>query len=128
MGLGRDRGGRGPRVLALSEGGRLELAASLQPFNACEDLLSYLRTEGAARVTAYGLPGVGGGYPFPTDGIGMGMPVPVAADSAAESTTKAGPVTTIAASGEAYSTTNTVEAGIDEELLRAAAEEAEPTA
>ena len=85
---------------------RFALAASLRGFDACDDLLAHLKKVGVERVTPYGLEGLGV-YP---------QPMMAEAARAADASVNAGavPTATSAGSGTAYSTTNTVEAGIDE--------------
>ncbi len=103
----------------------LSLASALQPFTACDDVLAYLRKEATERVTAYGLGG-GGMYPMgargeATRGTTMAAtagPVPASGSFRAEDTTarsSLGDSSASAANGSpTFSTTNTVEAGIDE--------------
>lgn len=89
---------------------RFALAASLRGFDACDDLLAHLKKVGGERVTPYGLEGLGT-YPQP-----MMAEVSRAADSSGSSGTDTGsvPPSGSSGSGTAYSTTNAVEAGIDE--------------
>lgn len=100
-----------------------DLASALQPFDACSDLLGYLRTEAAARVTAYGLPGLGGfsmgivdqsfsSRSSPTtSAMASGAPAGEMAKSA--DVTSSGVSSGPSAAGT-FSGTNTVEAGVDE--------------
>jgi hypothetical protein len=98
-------GTAGPRTV------RLSLVGSLQPFKACDDLLTYLRDEAGDRVTAYGLPGIGGYGPV---GVTAALEkAAVSADVAASPSTGAATPEATSAT-DAFSTTNTVEAGIDE--------------
>ncbi len=98
---------------------RFALASSLQGFSACDDLLGYLKQVANERVTAYGLQGL--------DGFGgFAQPMALEAGRAADATStlkSAAPSADFAptdnaasamAEPGAYSTTNTVEAGIDE--------------
>lgn len=113
----------GPGV-QLSPGTRL--IASLQPFDACADLLGYLQREGAERVGPYGLPGLGGnGGVMP-----MGGPILRSTDGLESSPMSASPGgSRTGATGEAggnlstdgglqagidYSGTNVQEEGVDE--------------
>ncbi len=103
----------------------LSLASALQPFSACEDVLAYLRKEATERVTAYGLGG-GGMYDrgvieltgSATTMAATAGPVPASGSFRAEDTTaksSLGDSSASAANGSpTFSTTNTVEAGIDE--------------
>ncbi len=100
---------------------RFELASALQPFNACSDLLDYLHAEATKRVTAYGLPGLGGGVFFggARDVMETAAPATTAAAMGGfdESTKVAQSVSAAETSGSGgggFSTTNTVEAGVDE--------------
>jgi len=91
---------------------RLTLAGALQPFKACDDLLGYLRSEAGERVTAYGLPGLGGYGPVAAALEKTAVSAEVVVSNDAGPTTGATPEATNAT--DAFSTTNTVEAGIDE--------------
>jgi hypothetical protein len=86
------------------------LASSLQSFDACSDLLAYLKGEAADRVTPYGLPGIGFGGGYPRAEAARGDAGVKDAMSSASSTVPTAAMTP----GVDYSTTNTVEAGIDE--------------
>ncbi|MGE0726702.1 MAG: beta-propeller domain-containing protein, partial [Acidimicrobiia bacterium] len=111
------RAGTGGGALA-----SLQLASALQPFSSCDALLEHLKTEATARVTPYGLPGMGyGGYrygvpeaalsaetgAFPTT-VAASAPVAAVEDSAGSGDAKSSSET------PAYSGTNTVEKDIDE--------------
>ena len=102
----------------------LSLASALQPFAACEDVLAYLRKEAAERVTAYGLGG-GGMYDLGVKnqaseggGLAARAAVPASGSFLAEDTTAKSSLGDSSASAPngspTFSTTNTVEAGIDE--------------
>ena len=87
-----------------------ELISSLEAFDACDDLLTYLRTEGAKVVGAYGFDG--GPMFF---GERMAATAGVAEDAAAAPS--AAPVAQAREADQAgtdYSTTNVQEAGVDE--------------
>ena len=81
---------------------------SLEPFDSCEALLEYAKTEALERVTAWGLDGGGGGW--------FGVEEDVAVAEAGDGADMAAPPQATAARDEeaAYSTTNVQEAGIDE--------------
>lgn len=102
-----------------------ELISSLEAFEECDDLLDYLRTEGAKVVGPYGFDG-GGMYKvqdFATTN-GRAVAAPTAAGGAAssgvmeESDAGSAPATTSAPSltsnGVDFSSTNVQEAGVDE--------------
>ena len=103
-----------------------ELISSLSAFDACEDLLSYLRTEGAKAVGPYGFQGSGVMYdeflavrgPVPTTaavaaGRASGAEESdVAADSSPGLATTGGEAPPVA--GTDHSSTNVQEAGVDE--------------
>lgn len=113
-GSGGDASGDDRETVTLAN---LQLVANLTPFDACEDLLSYLRTEGAARVGPYGF-GNQGGFPMPfergeatddeaadTDAggdAGSGEPAPTTDGSDAQG------------GDPAFSDTNVQEEGVDE--------------
>ena len=101
-----------------------ELISSLSTFDECDDLLAYLRTEGAKAVGPYGFDG---GYGFrDTVAFGgpatTGAPVPVAsARAAGEATADSAGAGSLAESGSAapaagtdFSATNVQEEGVDE--------------
>ncbi len=99
----------------LSPGTRL--IASLQPFDACDDLLDWFHAEGAKRVGPYGLPGLGGyGLVTPMAASGRYSADAVAGAAAqakdAESIETAAPAALQA--GSDYSGTNVQEVGVDE--------------
>jgi uncharacterized secreted protein with C-terminal beta-propeller domain len=109
-----------------NDGGTLHLDAklisSLESFDACDDLLAYLRTEGAKVVGPYGFGG-GGWAAYATGGVAVPMaaardatagasapgpaPAPGATDEASA------PVTTVPDAAD-VSSTNVQEAGVDE--------------
>lgn len=95
----------------------LRLASALSTFNSCDALLDHLKTEAGERVGPYGLVGVGGGFGYRT-GAEDAIALPSSAfNKDAPATTAAaatGAVESSAGGTPAYSTTNTVEAGIDE--------------
>ncbi len=83
---------------------------SLEPFDSCDALLAYAKSEALDRVTAWGLEG-GWGIPILMDGVGIAEEAAQpAADSGVGGDT--GELTRNETSG--YSTTNVQEAGIDE--------------
>ncbi|MDY7106205.1 MAG: beta-propeller domain-containing protein [Actinomycetota bacterium] len=99
----------------------IQLVANLTPFDACDDLLSYLRTEGAERVGPYGF-GNNGGWPVPMEGD---MAVEDTADAEATDGGARGDTPTPQAPGESagddadaggpdFSDTNVQEEGVDE--------------
>ncbi|MFN0029590.1 MAG: beta-propeller domain-containing protein [Acidimicrobiales bacterium] len=98
---------------------QLTLASALQPFTACDDLLDYLHKEGADRVTAYGLAGTGGYFGGPAI-MEDGMAVRTEALNATTVPASGAPTAVVDAvssgegAGPTFSSTNTVEAGIDE--------------
>ncbi len=113
--LGACSEGNGGPGTQLSPGTRL--IASLQPFDACDDLLDWFHTEGARRVGPYGLPGLGG----------YGLVVPLAGSSRSAEDAAAGAAgqgkgaesneTTLPdplRAGADYSGTNVQEVGVDE--------------
>jgi uncharacterized secreted protein with C-terminal beta-propeller domain len=124
---GRDDTGSGTTVDEAAatgptnDGGSLridaKLISSLEAFDACEDLLSYLRTEGAKVVGPYGF---GGGVAYLTDQVAVPMAsareatagAAVAGDAA--TTASAPPATTTPEAGTDFSGTNVQEAGVDE--------------
>jgi len=81
------------------------LTGALLPFDACEDVLSYLKTEALARVGPYGLDQGGRGIGF------AGRDVAESATGAEAGAVAPGAAPTI---DEAHSTTNVQEAGVDE--------------
>jgi uncharacterized secreted protein with C-terminal beta-propeller domain len=87
------------------------LAASLQPFSACEDLQAYLRAEGAKIVGPYGVGGGGvhrdGAFPMPLASSDGARSVASSADQ--ENGAPAAPQ-----AGVDYSGTNVQETGVDE--------------
>jgi hypothetical protein len=95
----------------------LRLIAALEPFDACDDFLTWVRKEAAERVGPYGL-GVSGPYPDPLGERILAEDVAAGASAAApaDGEQAAGSLRAEAntAGGGAYSTTNTVEAGVDE--------------
>ncbi len=111
--LGACSEGNGGTGTQLSPGTRL--IASLQPFDACGDLLDWFHTEGAKRVGPYGLPGLGG-YGLIMPMVGGNRLSGPAMGGVAESTSKA--VDTVAPqalqTGGDYSGTNVQEVGVDE--------------
>ncbi len=109
-----------PEVLA-----DLSLVSALQPFDACDDLLGYVKEQALARVTAFGL--AGGSTRFQDVGAAIddgelqsatdSAPAPTVAPSAP--TAESGRTTgaTLSGGGVAgtdYSETNVQEAGVDE--------------
>lgn len=94
--------------------GQVTFASFLKPVGGCDALLAHLRTEAAARVTAYGLPGIGGPVMFDT--VGGRVAAATGAASASEATAKSAPTSAAApASGDAsFSGTNNQERGVDE--------------
>ncbi len=109
----------GPGNISGRSGGfaNLSLASALRPFAACEDVLAYLRKEATKRVTAYGLAGFGASNDVDIR-ESAGTTVPVSGIFQAENTTaksSLGDSSVPAPNGSpTFSTTNTVEAGIDE--------------
>ena len=111
----------GPAIVQAPDGRMVpldvELISSLQAFDECDDLLSYLRTEGAKAVGPYGFD-VGGVRAVATlDAATTSRPVSgarAAGDAttagAAESAASAPPP----APGDGFSATNVQEAGVDE--------------
>lgn len=96
---------------------QLTLASALQPFAACDDLLDHLRKEGKDRVTAYGLAGSGGYFGGPAIMEGDMRATVQEALSAAPTAAGENSVSSDgggAAGSPTFSSTNTVEAGIDE--------------
>lgn len=100
----------------------VELISALQAFDECDDLLSYLRTEGAKIVGPYGFNGYGGfrGGGSEMDAVAAtGGAATAGATSAREASNLAGeesasaPPSTSPSSGE-FSTTNVQEEGVDE--------------
>jgi Beta propeller domain len=121
-------GGDGPDVVTI-DGTDLRLISSLRGFDECDSLLAHLRTEGSARVGAWGFEEGGWYGPF-VDDVGGAE---VAADGATATTTAAAeaPAADRAASGadepgsatgsgsdlvegEGFSGTNVQELGVDE--------------
>ncbi len=117
----------------------LELIAALEPFDSCDAILNHLKSEARQRVTAYGLPGHGGGIPVPvmtaedataTRGAAPapGAPTTTAADlgspTSAEPDAKAGQTGSGTHAADKppspeFSETNVQEEGVDEpDLLR----------
>ena len=94
-----------------------ELIASLQPFDACDDLLDYLRTEGATVVGPYGFGGgvhaLATGGAVATSQRAAGSAATSGGDSVASAESAPAPVAAPAA-GTDYSGTNVQEAGVDE--------------
>jgi len=100
----------------------LSLVSSLQPFDACEDLLGYVKDQALQRVTAYGLSG--GGYPgdlMPLAGDRASSaegPTSVVPAAPGEFSTSDGFETATASGGAADETavsgTNVQEEGVDE--------------
>jgi len=87
-------------------------ASSLQAFDSCEGFLTYVKTEAAARVTAYGLPGQGygfGGGPFIEEDFAFAE-----VSRALGGDDGAATATTVASVGGGFSTTNVQEVGVDE--------------
>jgi uncharacterized secreted protein with C-terminal beta-propeller domain len=115
--------GSGSDAVVLAD---LELASSLQPFDACDDLLGYVKEQARARVTPYGLSG-GDGQVVTTGGMVLedsasrpqGAP-PISAapgERGSTETTSAADEPTSSAGGEVapdHSATNVQEAGVDE--------------
>ncbi|MGK2958823.1 MAG: beta-propeller domain-containing protein [Acidimicrobiales bacterium] len=119
--LGACSGSRGGPRVQLSPGTRL--IASLQPFDACGDMLDYLHREGAKRVGPYGLPSLGGyGGVMPMGQVSRDIsgressPMgPVANAGSSVTSEKGGPVSADALqAGTDYSGTNVQEGGVDE--------------
>jgi uncharacterized secreted protein with C-terminal beta-propeller domain len=79
-------------------------AASLERFDACPELLTYLREEGAERVGPYGLP----------DSSGYGTVVMDSAAAAESGDAAAAPEQRSAEGTDDFSTTNVQEEGVDE--------------
>lgn len=113
----------------------LALISALESFDSCDAILNHLKAEARKRVTAYGLPDLGGGILFPvmaaedaTSNRGVagapGAPPTTVAPSSAEPGGKARETGSEASpSGEAptpeFSETNVQEAGVDEpDLLK----------
>ena len=85
-------------------------AQILTPFRSCADLLEGLRAHTAAHVSAYGLPGVGYGFPSHAyDEVRQGYSTNAGLNSAAGA-----PVDAAKAAEAQTSTTNVQEAGVDE--------------
>jgi uncharacterized secreted protein with C-terminal beta-propeller domain len=115
-----DDGGRGatPRL----DRSRFDQASALQPFDRCDELLDHLRTEATARVTAYGLPGLGGGVIWAMEDTARssaGSATPPSTTAANESlavddAAQAQDPDAAGGGQPGFSTTNTVEAGVDE--------------
>ena len=101
----------------------LELASALQPFDACEDLLGYVKEQALERVTAYGLGSddmrfVGAGGDVIMEDAAA-APTTSAANApsgraADESTASVDQARTGGEPGTDYSTTNVQEEGVDE--------------
>ena len=99
----------------------VDLVAALQPFDRCEDFLSYVKAQALDQVTAYGL---GGGMYYADDVMTSDAAVPTARSSdgfttiAGEASKSAGsPATTTASADTAAGSdtgTNNQEAGVDE--------------
>lgn len=92
-------------------------ASSLQQFDSCEGFLTYVKTEAASRVTAYGLPGQGYGFggPIAFDGVleeGFAFAGAELDDSGASFRQTSEAVSAVA--GQDFSTTNVQEVGVDE--------------
>lgn len=85
-----------------------QLAAALQPFTACDDLLDHLREQGSEHVTASGLPGSGWFGPVAVDALAARE----GGDAAVASAPGAADAGGAAAPG--VSDTNVQEAGVDE--------------
>ena len=95
-----------------------ELISSLQTFEACDDLLAYLRTEGARTVGPYGFGG-GGGRLALTDDVAVATrqeatTTPAPASGGAEREASGGPAPDEPLAGTDYSSTNVQEEGVDE--------------
>ncbi|GGI02833.1 beta-propeller domain-containing protein [Egicoccus halophilus] len=91
--------------------GDLQLAAALQPFDACDDLLDHLRTQALEQVGPWGLGGGGGGWRM----TGEEFAVEDAGDeTAADTAMDAAPAAGAADATVEHSTTNVQEAGVDE--------------
>lgn len=106
------------RVRQRSLAGTFELASTLRSIGDCDAVLAHLKTEAAARVTAYGLPGIGGPIAYATDARGGPVAMPSAA-ATGSSTKQATPATGRAgaggdASSPSFSGTNNQEQGVDE--------------
>jgi hypothetical protein len=102
-------GPSGPASTGVMAGPDIRLAATLQPFDACPDVLRWFQDEALRRVGPYGLPGGDTMIPF----AGESLAVPDAGRSAAApgsspSDSAAAPAT------PAFSGTNVQEAGVDE--------------
>ncbi|MDH4147415.1 MAG: beta-propeller domain-containing protein [Acidimicrobiia bacterium] len=102
-----------PTTAGPGSSGDIALIAELQPFDACDDMLAWLKAEALERVGPYGLPGSGwyGGPMILQDD--MVRSEVASADQALPTTATAGDASNKSA-GTDYSVTNTVEAGVDE--------------
>ncbi len=90
-----------------------QLISSLSAFDACDDLLAYLRTEGAKVVGPYGFQNFGGPLAY-TDAMPTAGRA-VAADSGGAAASEASnPAGAPKQAGVDFSTTNVQEAGVDE--------------
>ena len=96
----RTDGARQPGRVTLGDD-EVTLAAALQPFDACDDLLAYFRRHALDQVGPYGLPGLGGDAIVVND--------TVTAEAGGESRASSAPV-----AGVDYSGTNVQELGVDE--------------
>ena len=101
------------------DGDDIELIASLQPFDSCDDLLAYFRREALDRVGPYGLNG-GPYYAFAEEGVavdsmagGAEAPAAVVGDGSARTTAGAAN-SDLSSAKDAFSATNVQEAGVDE--------------
>lgn len=96
--------------------GDIQLVAALEPFGACDEFLAWVKDEALERVGPYGLAGVNGPW-FGRGGIMEDTATAMVAGSPATTFASAQSSERSAAGGGStagYSTTNTVEAGVDE--------------
>lgn len=111
---GAGPGGSGGDAVVLAD---LELASSLQPFDACEDLLGYVKEQARDRVTAYGLGGdrfVPVSGPIADAAPSAGPATSMPATRSQESASSLEPAAAGGVAGTDYSTTNVQEEGVDE--------------
>jgi uncharacterized secreted protein with C-terminal beta-propeller domain len=98
----------------------VELISALQAFDECDDLLTYLRAEGAKVVGPYGFEGFGSGRVFALGGPVTSMAPTNAARQTAGAATAGGAAEDMAAAPpplattDEFSTTNVQEEGVDE--------------
>ncbi len=94
--------------------GRLELAASLQSFAECGEVLDYFQDSATEMGAAFAFGGMGGVASTTLDGFAVEERAMAAGDAAEGAPASSAPTTAAPQAGVDYSTTNVQEAGVDE--------------